>query len=570
MTKHKHKQLAMPIETTSKKSTEEKLELNGKTPCPICGNRYSHLPTCNHYTESSWTKYSGKAKEPRPSWTPDERELKYRSLLDDIVAGKAPHMRDAAGRAWARENLKVRDLFYMVAQNTVPYGSEMEEYYRKLSGAFGIRKLDYVDTEDNTHSYAMGYIIPHPDQPTEVPPVCFAAHLDTANYKKPGEPITWEWESSSLLRTDGKTLLGADDRAGVALLLYLIIHEVPGSYLFYFGEEVGRVGSEIHRKLESQLKESAFIKATKQMVCFDRRGTTSIITHQMSGRRGLSDEYAEALIAQFLKHSEGSDGKTLKMSKDAGGSYTDSATWFDHIPECTNISAGYDREHGTYESLNLAYLDRLGEVITRIEWNTLPIKRDPSKKEYRYSSRQPHQPTKATVGSKDYVASWRNFQKTLENLYLEYMDTGKLDKWKLYNIADDRPAVMRDLFVELAGNEPSVEVAEAIHAIAKKNGVKLTPWEDYPGWGFPFDDEEAAEKEMLEGWFVSGNNAEEWYTNGMYRVYPDKTVMVTEVRGGRTTVYPLHDQLFEHLPDDELEEIEHHLRLTHRLRSTKA
>ena len=40
-----------------------------------------------------------------------------------------------------------------------------------------------------------------------------------------------------------KTILGADDKAGMVILLYMIEKKIPGLYYFFIGEEVGCIGS---------------------------------------------------------------------------------------------------------------------------------------------------------------------------------------------------------------------------------------------------------------------------------------------------------------------------------------
>jgi len=73
---------------------------------------------------------------------------------------------------------------------------------------------------------------------------------------------------------------------------------------------------------------------------------------------------------------------------DDTGSYTDTAEFIGVIPECTNISVGYEREHSANETLNLDhFLDLLNHVAT-INWDILPVERDPTavdpKEDYNY------------------------------------------------------------------------------------------------------------------------------------------------------------------------------------------
>jgi hypothetical protein len=44
------------------------------------------------------------------------------------------------------------------------------------------------------------------------------------------------------------------------------------------------------------------------------------------------------------------------------------------IPECTNISVGYNFEH-TAETQNITYLDRLAKASVNVDWSSLPTAR---------------------------------------------------------------------------------------------------------------------------------------------------------------------------------------------------
>jgi hypothetical protein len=149
------------------------------------------------------------------------------------------------------------------------------------------------------------------------------------------------------------------------MLLHLLKSNVPAYYIFTRGEECGGIGAghlaEHHKDLLAEFDRA---------VAFDRRGTSSVITHQMVGRT-CSDKFAEA-----LSDALGTD--TLMYAPDDTGSYTDTAEFIGVIPECTNISVGYEREHSANETLNLDhFLDLLNHVAT-INWDTLPVDRDPT------------------------------------------------------------------------------------------------------------------------------------------------------------------------------------------------
>lgn len=196
----------------------------------------------------------------------------------------------------------------------------------------------------------------------------FTSHLDTATSANTEVNHVIEGD---IIKTDGTSILGADDKAGVTILLNMIENKIPGLYYFFLGEEVGCIGS---KKVASVCeKEKGTIN---KVISFDRRGTTSVITYQASSRC-CSDKFGEAL-AKELNKTEG-----FNYSTDPTGIYTDSAQFTSIYPECTNISVGYRSEHTFSEQQDIAHLEKLAEAVLKVDWENLPVERDPSKKEYR-------------------------------------------------------------------------------------------------------------------------------------------------------------------------------------------
>lgn len=190
----------------------------------------------------------------------------------------------------------------------------------------------------------------------------FTAHLDTADqFQKKVNHVFSERNGDEWVGTDGSSILGADDKAGVCVLLYMMEHNIPGIYYFFVGEEVGLVGSgRVSRDFDS----IDFLQGVERMISFDRRSTGSIITRQM-GRDCCSSEFAQHLISEY-------DKVGLPMEEDPGGIYTDSAIFMDLIPECTNISVGYNNEHSSREVQNLTFLEKLCEASIKIDWESSP------------------------------------------------------------------------------------------------------------------------------------------------------------------------------------------------------
>lgn len=190
----------------------------------------------------------------------------------------------------------------------------------------------------------------------------FTSHLDTASYDK---SVVRHVIKGDLILTDGSTILGADDKAGVTIMLYMIKNKVPGLYYFFLGEERGCIGSS---KLKNVFK-NIYPQITK-VISFDRRGKGSIITHQSYGRTA-SDEFAIDLSNKL-----NSLGFGFNYQPDPTGIYTDSNQFAGIVSECTNISVGYQSEHTRSENQSISHLENLCKAAIKIDWESLVVSRD--------------------------------------------------------------------------------------------------------------------------------------------------------------------------------------------------
>jgi hypothetical protein len=194
----------------------------------------------------------------------------------------------------------------------------------------------------------------------------FTSHLDTAckDHTSVSHVI-----NGNIIETDGKTILGADDKAGMTIMLWMMLHNIPGLYYFFIGEEVGCVGSGLASKYGD------FKGKYDRMISFDRRGLDSVITYQSSSRC-CSDDFGKQLAKQLNKSG-------LSYKTDDTGIYTDSAEFVDIIPECTNLSVGYYKEHTTSERQDIEHLQKLADACLVVNWEDLVTKRDMTKTEYK-------------------------------------------------------------------------------------------------------------------------------------------------------------------------------------------
>ena len=195
----------------------------------------------------------------------------------------------------------------------------------------------------------------------------FIAHVDTVHREVGANKIR---KTKAMWFADGAPL-GADDGAGCAMLMHLIHADVKGYYIFSQGEECGGIGAKFVSKDVNLL--SQFDRA----IAFDRRGIDSVISHQGWGRCA-SDTFCQALADELNM----CDTNLMYMPDDTGV-YTDTAEFVDVIPECTNISVGYNSEHSQQESLNIHHFELLSRAVLGVNWDGLPTERDPNEPEYK-------------------------------------------------------------------------------------------------------------------------------------------------------------------------------------------
>jgi hypothetical protein len=240
----------------------------------------------------------------------------------------------------------IKSTFLSLVTETYPYGHEEEV-------------LKYLPTflkKDKHGNYY--HLIGKSD-------TAFTCHLDTASRTKSVVNLReTQKDGQTFIKTDGKSILGADDKAGVTVLLYMIHNNVPGVYWFFIGEERGGIGS---RDVAKDLSSYSFMSGVKKVVSFDRRNYYSVITSQM-GVACCSNEFAQSLCDELNKSG-------LKLTLDPTGIFTDSASFIDLIPECTNVSVGYFDEHRHTEMQNITYLKSLCKAAVACDWDKLVVKR---------------------------------------------------------------------------------------------------------------------------------------------------------------------------------------------------
>lgn len=164
--------------------------------------------------------------------------------------------------------------------------------------------------------------------------------------------------------------LGADDGAGVWIMLNMIAAGRPGLYLFHRGEEQGCLGSRWIRRNNPEL-----LTNIDAGIAFDRAGFHDVITHQSFGRT-CSDAFAASLASALNDLN-----RDFRYKPDDTGVFTDTNEYAGIVPECTNLSVGYRGQHGPGETLDVDHCEKLLAAMLELDASRLVIERDPSIRE---------------------------------------------------------------------------------------------------------------------------------------------------------------------------------------------
>jgi hypothetical protein len=199
----------------------------------------------------------------------------------------------------------------------------------------------------------------------------WSCHTDTVHQHSGRQRISVDGQFARLMDGQRSSCLGADDTVGIYLLREMILAGVPGCYVFHYGEERGGIGSRALAKHHGEFLAQNFDMA----IALDRRGTRDVITHQSVGRT-CSDLFARSLATAL------NDCSGLTYAASSQGVYTDTAEYADLIPECTNLSVGYQFEHTSKEYVDLSHVARLRAALLALDTTALTVARDPKVCDY--------------------------------------------------------------------------------------------------------------------------------------------------------------------------------------------
>jgi len=236
------------------------------------------------------------------------------------------------GAGFVEEQLLYKELEDLLS---IPGASSKEEAIRETVKD---KLLPYVDfiTEDSAGNLLAEMICRRGNGPT----VLLNAHLDTVTDLDPGRRIV----KKGKIWTSSEGILGADDRAGVALLIAMARHlnssDFQGrvKFIVTVEEERGLIGA-------GQVADH-FLWGVDGAIVLDRRGKADIVTSCHGVQRFCSEAYGK-----FFEKVAREIG--LTGWKCTAGGFSDTLVWADHGIESVNLSVGYGYEHTDREYLDV-------------------------------------------------------------------------------------------------------------------------------------------------------------------------------------------------------------------------
>jgi putative aminopeptidase FrvX len=185
------------------------------------------------------------------------------------------------------------------------------------------------------------------------PTILLNAHVDTVERMEEDRKII----KSGPIWSSDKGILGADDRAGVTVMLELA-NRLPSmsfngkvKFIFTVEEEIGLIGA--------RCVEDYFLWDVDAAIVVDRRGTGDIVT----SCRGTIP-FCEENYGVFFEEAAQRIG-LIDWKITAGGS-SDTRIWAEHGIQSVNLSAGYNREHTSAETLNIEACYNVVDLISEV------------------------------------------------------------------------------------------------------------------------------------------------------------------------------------------------------------
>ena len=276
--------------------------------------------------------------------------------------------------------------------------------------------------------------------------------------------------------------LGGDDGVGIYIMLKMMKAKVKGTYVFHVGEERGGIGSNAILK-----SRELWLKDFDRCIAFDRavkHGESPEVIVTQGGKHCASLEFGKQMVYALNEH-EFDDPWVISH----GGTFTDSRTYSDIIPECINLGCFYLYQHTPREVVDCWGVEKLLAACLKIKWESLKAVRVPeAPKPYTPPPRGGYAgggsnyfPRSGHKGSDDFDARQFGFLGMEENGFEEQesskygrqkcqsgADVGAAAKSMLQGVPKAVPTAPRSTFVELMDytKEEIVELIDSDPTIA--------------------------------------------------------------------------------------------------------
>lgn len=193
----------------------------------------------------------------------------------------------------------------------------------------------------------------------------FSCHIDTvhSNAESDGSTQKLLFDESFqhvFLEEKTSTCLGADDGAGIYIMLKMIEAKVEGAYIFHRGEEKGGIGARA-----MTVKHKDWLEQFDCSIAFDRPGTNEVIITQ-GGSVCASPEFGLQLSKMLTEAG-------LPYENSVRGIFTDNRLYKQLIPCNVNLGVGYFNQHGNQEYLDWGHLNKLTEIACKLDWGSLKV-----------------------------------------------------------------------------------------------------------------------------------------------------------------------------------------------------
>ncbi|TCS84491.1 M20/M25/M40 family metallo-hydrolase [Tepidibacillus fermentans] len=241
-------------------------------------------------------------------------------------------------REWVNEEIEFiqRQFFYNTLEKLLSInGRSGEEEVRQYVKEQLMEKVDHLTVDHSGNILAQKTY-----RSGKGPTILLSAHLDLVEELEKDREII----KDGTIWSSNKGILGADDRAGVAVLLEMAKRLETSNfngkvkYIFTVEEEMGLLGAKSVNEY--------FLWDVDVAIVIDRRGTGDIVVSAGSYFSFCHKNYGEF----FEKVAK---DKGLNGWKTTPGGSSDTKVWAENGIQSVNLSAGYMNEHTEDETLDV-------------------------------------------------------------------------------------------------------------------------------------------------------------------------------------------------------------------------